>query len=443
MLEWFTAKAPIRLKLLTAFGAMFCIAAMLAISSLFEQGMWLITGNFIFVAATAAAGLFFRKAIADPYVTTVVRMEALAAGDLTSPIAFTNYEDCVGRMTRAMFTFRDNAAITHKLMEEQASIVTVFSEHLRKLASGDLASRLDIDVPAAFVDLKTNYNHAVEQLETLIGQVKASAAAMSTSSAEIANASGELARRTENVAATIEETSTAVTQIDQRMTNTADAARKTVQRADQVMAVVADGRSLTERTVQSMKNVADSTAGIDSVIEGLDKIAFQTRVLAMNAAVEAGRAGDAGQGFAVVADLVSGLAMRAEEEGGRARKQLTAIQDDIIGAVKSVEKVDEVFSHISTGVVEVHALIGSIADDNAMQATAVSQISASINMMDEATQKNVSMVEETSTATQNLDHEVSALLENSATFVLGSDRKPAKGSTQRPKTRAHTTREFA
>jgi methyl-accepting chemotaxis protein len=107
-----------------------------------------------------------------------------------------------------------------------------------------------------------------------------------------------------------------------------------------------------------MTRVAESAKGIDSVIEGLDKIAFQTRVLAMNAAVEAGRAGEAGRGFAVVADLVSALAMRAEEEAGRARDQLTATQTDITAAVQMVEKVDSALVNISGDVGEVHELLG-------------------------------------------------------------------------------------
>ncbi|MQH48834.1 chemotaxis protein, partial [Escherichia coli] len=104
--------------------------------------------------------------------------------------------------------------------------------------------------------------------------------------------------------------------------------------------VVGSGRSTAEQATAAMIRVSDSARGIDSVIEGLDKIAFQTRVLAMNAAVEAGRAGEAGRGFAVVADLVSALAMRAEEEARRAREQLTATQTDIVVAVDAVKKVD-------------------------------------------------------------------------------------------------------
>ena len=168
-----------------------------------------------------------------------------------------------------------------------------------------------------------------------------------------------------------------------------------------------------------MGRVGESAKGIDSVIEGLDKIAFQTRVLAMNAAVEAGRAGEAGRGFAVVADLVSALAMRSEEEAARAREQLTATQSDVEAAVEMVQKVDGALANISDDVAEVHELLAHIAQDNQAQSTAITEISAAIGSMDQATQQNAAMVEETSAAARNLASEVGDLTEQARAFNVG------------------------
>jgi len=167
------------------------------------------------------------------------------------------------------------------------------------------------------------------------------------------------------------------------------------------------------------------------VIEGLDKIAFQTRVLAMNAAVEAGRAGEAGRGFAVVADLVSAMAMRAEEEAGRARDQLTATQTDIVAAVTAVRKVDDALSNIVGDVGEVHALVERMSADNQAQSTAITQISSAVGTMDHSTQQNAAMVEQTSAAARNLHTEVTALAERAARFRTGHE--PARpGEADRP-----------
>jgi methyl-accepting chemotaxis protein len=177
-----------------------------------------------------------------------------------------------------------------------------------------------------------------------------------------------------------------------------------------------------------MGRVRESAKGIDEVIEGVDKIAFQTRVLAMNAAVEAGRAGDAGRGFAVVADLVSALAMRAEEEAKRARDQLTVTQTDIVTAVDAVQKVDGALAGISEGVGEVHQLLGSMASDNQAQAATITQISAAVTSMDQSTQQNAAMVEETSAAARNLNVEAEALAEKATQFHIDGQ----------PKAQAHT-----
>jgi methyl-accepting chemotaxis protein len=184
---------------------------------------------------------------------------------------------------------------------------------------------------------------------------------------------------------------------------------RTVERADHTHAIVVEGRSVTDTAVQAMGRVSDSAKGIDNVIEGLDKIAFQTRVLAMNAAVEAGRAGDAGKGFAVVADLVSALALRAEEEAKRARDQLTVTQIEIVAAVDNVRQVDGALSQISASVEEVHGLLAGMAEDNRLQSAAIGEISGAIALMDSATQQNAAMVEQASAATRNLRGEAEAL----------------------------------
>jgi methyl-accepting chemotaxis protein len=420
-MNWFTANAPIRLKLLVAFGTMGGLTALSPIAQLMlGQSVALPTG----LAAAALAcvlAIWFRHAIATPYVATVVRMEALAAGDLETPIAFTDYRDCVGRMTKAMFAFRDNALNQmqlHQEAEHNAEIVRGMTANLKRLAEGDLTADIRQEYPPAYAELRANFNAALEALRELIGAVMTSAQAINTGSQEIARASKDLARRTESNAASLEETSAAVTQMDTRLKATANASARTVDRADGAIAVVGSGRAIADEAVQAMGRVSESAKGIDSVIEGLDKIAFQTRVLAMNAAVEAGRAGDAGRGFAVVADLVSALAMRSEEEAKRAREQLTTTQTDIGTAVDAVTRVDGALVAIVGDVAEVHSLLGTIAEENAVQSTAIGQISVTIGTMDQSTQQNAAMVEQTSAAARNLAGEVEGLSARATRFTI-------------------------
>ncbi|VVT16112.1 Methyl-accepting chemotaxis sensory transducer [Sphingomonas aurantiaca] len=422
MMTWYREAAPIRQKLFVTFFVMTALVATGALGATLATsivGPVVGIGVAVVMAAVAAiAGAWFRATIADPYVTTVVRMEALAAGDLSSSIQFTDYADCVGRMTKAMFTFRDTAVAQRDNGVEQKAVVDMVSAHLEELAAGDLMTAIEEDFPPEYAALKTNFNAALDSLRALITSVSDGAATIRTGSSEIAQASEDLARRTEANAASLEETAAAVTRMDGRLKATAVAAQSTVGRADQAIETVGSGRAVAAEAVQSMGRVSESAKGIDSVIEGLDKIAFQTRVLAMNAAVEAGRAGDAGRGFAVVADLVSALAMRAEEEAKRARDQLTATQSEIVIAVKAVQRVDGALAGISGDVGQVHELLATIATDNQAQSAAITQISEAVRAMDESTQQNAAMVEETSAAARNLSGEVGALTEAAERFRI-------------------------
>ncbi|OWV34712.1 chemotaxis protein [Pacificimonas flava] len=304
---------------------------------------------------------------------------------------------------------------------DREAAVSALADGLSALAQGDLTRAVN-GLPESFAELEASYNRALEQLRDLVGSVAEGTTSIRGSAGEIMQASEDLARRTEANAASLEQTAASLVEVEGRVKASATAARNTVERANEATESVASGRQVTGDAVQAMERVSENAQAIDAVIEGLDKIAFQTRVLAMNAAVEAGRAGEAGRGFAVVADLVSALAMRAEEEAQSARAQLTLTQTGIGTAVDAVQKVDGALSQISTGVSAVHELLGSMAKDNEAQSSALTQVSSAIGEMDKSTQQNAAMVEETSAAARSLSSEVNELASQAARFDLGLSR---------------------
>jgi methyl-accepting chemotaxis protein len=400
--------------------------------------MWI--GGALALATAVFCGWFLSATVAAPIRALTEVMKRLASGDNRVEVQGTDRGDELGGMSKAVLVFREAAVAKEKADAakaeadaEQQLVVSTLEQNLGKLAEGDLTADIRAEFSAGYATVKTNYNEAITKLRELIGSVAESAITIRTGSGEIAQASEDLARRTEANAASLEETSAAVAQIDQRLKASAVAAGRTVERADGAIATVSGGREITDEAVQAMTRVSESAKGIDSVIEGLDKIAFQTRVLAMNAAVEAGRAGEAGRGFAVVADLVSALAMRSEEEAARAREQLTATQTDIIAAVGMVEKVDGALANISGDVAEVHTLLNQMAADNQAQSTAITQISVAIGTMDQATQQNAAMVEETSAAARNLNSEVTTLAGQAGRFNVGNG---VTAAAAKPKARA-------
>ncbi len=376
-----------------------------------------------------------RRLVVGPLLDLAEAMRLLDAGDLTAPVPHADRPDELGDIGKALDAFRSKLVRAEGEKAAQTRlIVDTIGASLDAMARGDLTASIDADLDGPFAGLKRSFNEAAAALRTLIGSVIAGTDNIRTGADEIAHASEDLARRTERNAATLEQTNAAINAIDHRLRSIALSANETLSRADTAIAVVGTGRTLADEAVGAMTRVADSAKGIDGVIEGLDKIAFQTRVLAMNAAVEAGRAGEAGRGFAVVADLVSALAMRAEEEAGLARDQLTATQTDVAAAVEAVQKVDGALSDISADVGQVHALIGTMAEDNNAQSSAITQVSAAIGEMDRGTQQNAAMVEETSAAARNLTNEVEALAQSSAAFTIATQgrhtpRRTAHGAT--------------
>ncbi|MDR6852069.1 methyl-accepting chemotaxis protein [Sphingomonas sp. BE123] len=395
----------------------------------------LIVGGVALIALAIGLAWLLSRAIATPISALTGTMSTLASGRNDVDVEGTDRSDELGDMARAVLVFRDAAiakqatdAAAARAEAEQKMVVEVVSSQLSELASGNLTAEITADFPADYVAVKSNFNAAVTSLRGLIASVMEATASIHAGSGRIAEASEDLARRTEANAASLEQTSAAIVQMDQRLKTTASAAGETVQRANGAIGTVANGRAVAEEAVSAMGRVADSAKGIDSVIEGLDKIAFQTRVLAMNAAVEAGRAGEAGRGFAVVADLVSALAMRAEEEAGRARDQLTATQTDIVAAVEMVQKVDTALVEISTDVNEVHSLLDKIAQENNAQSFAITEVSSAIGTMDQTTRQTSAMVEESSAAARSLADEVTHLADQAGQFTVDA----AGGAQARP-----------
>ncbi len=317
------------------------------------------------------------------------------------------------------------AAITaerEQRMREVESASTALARGLEGLSRGELHHRITGAMPSGYAAIQAHFNEAIESLRVLVQAVSSGALELENNSSQIAQAAEDLAARSERTSARIDEASAAIGQIDARLSDGNGTVRETVARADEAITSVRRGRGVTDDAVQRMEQVAESAAGIDAVIEGLDKIAFQTRVLAMNAAVEAGRAGEAGRGFAVVADLVGQLAMRSEEEAKRAREQLTSTQDQVANAVTAIGQVDGALNGIEQVVEGVHQLLNGLAQDYGSHAGALSEVSAAFATLNEFTQQNAAMVEESNAAARALSDEARALARLTERFALDDAR---------------------
>lgn len=359
------------------------------------------------------------RRVLEPVGTLSSLTDRLARGEVAT-IPYQDRTDEMGRIACGLEHYRAAAAAqseadAHKLAQ-QREVTEVLGSGLLALREGDLSRTIDRCFPAEYEVLRQNINEAIASLRARVQLVSESAENIRTSSSEIAHGSEDLAHRTEKSAANLAQATQALEKIEERLRATMIAADNTVKRAGEATTALRDGRGTTARAVQAMDRASGSAKNIDGVIEGLDKIAFQTRVLAMNAAVEAGRAGEAGRGFMVVADLVAALALRAEDQAKQARDMLSETQADIIQAADAVHDTDTALDTISGDVEAVHDLIAAIDHDNHAQSAAVSQVATAMKAMDLVTQQNAAMVEETSAAIRNLSGEVSSLAQRAGAF---------------------------
>ena len=448
MLHWYRKYPPIRRKLTLAFGFMagiifLCMATAFwlhsHLSSAVEDNMTprmqaafdrtFATASTIFVTCTIVgvlAAIFFRKAIADPFVTTVVRMEALAAGDLDSEILFTDYQDCVGRITRAMHSFRDAAVAriaaeqeVRKNQDSQQIVVDALAGGLQQLASGNLSCRINAAFPSEYEQLRDNFNATSEALAAAIGSVAEAAEAIRTGSTEISTASDDLSRRTEQQAASLEETAAAMDQVTSSVRDTAKSAGDVSQAVAQAQADAQEGGRVAREAVEAMGGIEKSAQQIAQIISVIDGIAFQTNLLALNAGVEAARAGDAGKGFAVVASEVRALAQRSADAAKDIKELINVSTQQVDTGVKLVSRTGDALDRITTKVADTAGMIQQIAHGAQEQAGAISQVNTVVNDMDKMTQQNAAMVEQSTAAARSLADEANRLATLVNQFALG------------------------
>jgi methyl-accepting chemotaxis protein len=294
---------------------------------------------------------------------------------------------------------------------------------LERVADGDLTVSLDVDTKDEVGRMASALNRAVERLCETLQQVAESASSASSSSHELAAASEAIASGAQEQAASLEETSASLEQITATVRQSADNAQQASQLANGSKDSAEQGQEVVSRAVTAMLEINVSSAKISDIISTIDEIAFQTNLLAVNAAVEAARAGDEGRGFAVVASEVRSLAQRS----ALAAKEIKVLIQDSLRKVQAgsdlVNRSGETLHGIVGSVKRVTDIVGEIAAAAGEQSTGVEQVNTAMTQMDQVTQSNSAQTEELSATAQALSEQASHLLELVSVFTLSTGGK--------------------
>ena len=316
-------------------------------------------------------------------------------------------------------------------------------EGLKRLAAGDVEKPIERTFQATFEPIRLDFNEAQQKLKTAMLSISESTQTVAGSGKEVASASQNLSDRTEQQAASLEETAAALAAVTETVKRAASNSSRARTVVGEARGDAERGGDIVKRAVDAMGRIEKSSQQISQIIGVIDEIAFQTNLLALNAGVEAARAGDAGRGFAVVASEVRALAQRSADAAKEIKGLISASSTEVVDGVKLVGETGDSLGRIIDRVGEINGLITEIASGAEEQTNALLEVNTAVRLMDEATQQNAAMAEESNAASRSLLSEAEKLSDLIAQFRLGGGAKSIGGDVLRRELKRAAPHAFA
>ncbi len=411
----------------------------------------IVTAMLVLLFGIIISGIWImRRRVVTPIEKMTSAMKSLADGELNVEIPQSGRDDEVGQMAMALQVFRDAAlqkieleaqaeqqrsetealsrmsaeeqAKVHaeraRIAEDQSRVMASLAEGLKNLSDGNLSFRMTKKFSDTYEQIRLDFNDALERLNETISLISGTAFEVTRAADEISAGSTELSSRVENQSQRLEQTASSMEEIAVNVRKNAES----VQQADRFAGntrTIADGSGeIVAKAIKSMSLIEDSSNKITDIIVVIDEIARQTNLLALNAAVEAARAGDAGRGFAVVASEVRHLAQRSSEAAKNIKQLIDTSSSQVREGVALVNKAGDSLAQIVSSIKEVASVVADISTSSSEQTSAIDHVNLALGELDEITQQNAALVEESSASAKALAQQAQDMSHRVATFRL-------------------------
>ncbi|KRB49751.1 chemotaxis protein [Rhizobium sp. Root708] len=387
------------------------------------------------IVLSIIGGIALVLTLQRPIGQITAAMRRIADGALDTSISGEQRRDEIGDMARALGIFKDNAIskirIEEQSEEERAATdrerqrndsekremdrqiefaVNELAAGLERMSQGDISTTIDTPFIGRLEQLRQDFNGSMLRLQASMSQIRDNVQMIQGNGNQMAQSAEDLSKRTEQQAASLEETAAAVDQITVTVRSSAERAKD----ADQIVRAAKrsadDSATVVNNAIDAMGRIEGASRQIEQIIGVIDEIAFQTNLLALNAGIEAARAGDAGKGFAVVAMEVRELAQRSAAAAQEIKGLINKSTTEVNSGSQFVQETGTVLAKISAQIVTISQHVEMIARASNDQSSALQEVNATVNQMDQMTQQNAAMVEETTAASRGLADEADALL---------------------------------
>ncbi len=408
-----------------------------------QTRMMIWSGLLTLLAALTCLYLALNRFALRPLASLLEDVALLSRGNYEGSVASRDRKDEIGAVAQALEGLREDLLKSRRLAakaemdreradlerernevrmviagETAMQVVAVLGNGLSELSQGNLSYRIEEEFTGHYSGLKEDYNQALFSLEESIHSLQETALGITAEVERMHESAERLSGRTERQAHSLQETLTSMQNMSRQVHATSQSAREVAAMVERACARAEQSRDIVQKATRSMEGISESAGRVSQIIGVIDEIAFQTNLLALNAGVEAARAGESGRGFAVVAQEVRALAQRSAQAAKEIKTLITESGEEVRLGVSYVDQTGDALADIASQIEDINRIARQISTSASEQTAGLAGVSSAMADMDQVTQENAAMVQDTSAATVELAARTSRLSHIVSRFLV-------------------------